>query len=343
MADHEPRTFFVTRYDLRAPGADPAARQELYARAVEQAAYAERCGQDALTLSEHHAADDGYLPSPLPVAAAFAAVTSRISISIAALLVNLYDPIRLAEDIAVLDHLSGGRVTYTVGLGYRHEEYDLHGRAWESRGRDVEERLRVLLAAWTGEPFEHGGRTVRVTPTPFSRPRPILFYGGGSEPAARRAARLGLHFQPQTDDRELRRLYRDECRRLGREPGMVVAPSPGPATVFCAEDPDAFWAAHGQHLLADARGYQAWREGADEADHFVLDRSTTVEGLRAAGKYVVLSPDELVDRCRAGTLPLVTSHPGCGGMPAEPSWEHLRLIGERVLPVLREAAVSPAP
>ena len=93
---------FVTRYDFRAPGADPATRRELFGRAVEQAAYLDAQGEDALMLSEHHAADDGYLPSPIPVAAAFAAVTSRVPITVSALLANFYDPVRLAEEIAVL-------------------------------------------------------------------------------------------------------------------------------------------------------------------------------------------------------------------------------------------------
>src|SRR6185503_13152672 len=75
-------TWFVTRFDFRAPGADPAARRELYARAVEQAAYADAHGQDVLSLPEHHGADDGYLPSPLVVAAAMAAVTRRVSIGV---------------------------------------------------------------------------------------------------------------------------------------------------------------------------------------------------------------------------------------------------------------------
>src|SRR4051812_13946431 len=149
-------------------------------------------------LSEHHVSEDGYLPSPIPVAAAFAAVTERIPISIAALLVNLYDPLRLAEDIAVLDHLSGGRGNLTLGLGYRREEYDAFGVAWETRGQDVEERITRMLDAWA---------TGAVTPAPYTDPHPMLFYGGGSEAAARRAARLGLHFQPQVGGPELKAVY----------------------------------------------------------------------------------------------------------------------------------------
>src|SRR3989337_1036327 len=104
---------FAVRYDLRPPGLGCDERGELYRRAVEQAAYVDAQGHDVVMLSEHHATDDGYLPSPLMVASAVAARTSRIPISVAALLVNLYDPVRLAEDVAVLDLLSGGRVTYT--------------------------------------------------------------------------------------------------------------------------------------------------------------------------------------------------------------------------------------
>ncbi len=324
---------FVTRFDFRVPGADPETRREVFARAVEQAAYVERCGQDALMLSEHHSSADGYLPSPIPVAAAFAAVTERIPISIAALLLNLYDPLRVAEEIAVLDHLSGGRVSYTIGLGYRREEYDLFGRPWATRGPDIEAAVQVLQRAWTGDEFEHEGRQVRVTPTPYSQPHPTLFYGGGSPAAAKRAARLGLGFQPQDADPALRELYNEECRALGREPGIARLAPPGPANVFCAEDPDAFWAEHGHHLLADAQGYQMWRDAA--VTSYVRDDSSSVEEMRALGVYAVLTADELIEKCRRKEIRLVTSHPACGGLPAEPSWESLRLISEVVLPTLR--------
>ena len=280
-------TFLVTRFDFRAPGADPAARQELFSRALDQAAYAEGHGQDALTLSEHHGSDDGYLPSPLTVAAAMAARTRSMPISVAALVVNLHDPVRLAEDIAVLDHLSAGRVTYTLGLGYRREEYAMFGRPWHSRADDVETAIATLRTAWAGEPVERDGRRVRVTPVPFSRPHPVLLYGGGSAAAARRAARLGLGFQPQVSDRGLRELYRAECRRLGREPGLVMMPpARGPAYVFCTEDPDRFWALHGHHLLADAVATSTWHGRLPSAVVRPVDHRR-----RAARRRAVRRPD----------------------------------------------------
>jgi alkanesulfonate monooxygenase SsuD/methylene tetrahydromethanopterin reductase-like flavin-dependent oxidoreductase (luciferase family) len=332
-------TTFVTRYDFRAPSADPATRRDRYALALEQAAYLDAHGQDALSLSEHHGSDDGYLPSPLVVASAMAAVTRRIPISVAALVVNLHDPIRLAEDVAVLDHVSGGRVTYTFGLGYRTEEYAMFGRPWDTRARDTEAQIRLLLRAWSGEPVTHEGRTARVTPTPVTRPHPVLFYGGATPAAARRAARLGLHFQPQVADRDLKDLYRAECLRHGRDPGLVLMPPPGPAFVFCAQDPDRFWAEHGHHLLADAVVTNAWH---GDIPSVVRDAATTVDGLRAGGRYAVLTPGELVDRCRSREIRAVAGHPLCAGLPERPSWESLRLICEVVMPALRGSDAGPA-
>ena len=117
----------VTRFDFRAPGAGPEMRRDRYRAALDLARYAEETGHDAVNLSEHHGAEDGYLPSPLIAASAIAAVTSRIPISVWAVIAPLYDPVRLAEDMSVLDHLSAGRVSYTFGLGYGRPSTTLPG------------------------------------------------------------------------------------------------------------------------------------------------------------------------------------------------------------------------
>ncbi|EYT61935.1 hypothetical protein H483_0112210 [Dietzia sp. UCD-THP] len=329
--------YVVTRFDFRAPGADAAERRDRYRSALDMARYAEETGHDAVNLSEHHGSEDGYLPSPLIAAAAVAAVTERIQIAVWALVAPLYDPVRLAEDIAVLDHLASGRVSLTFGLGYRPVEYAMHSRDWKERGARLERQLETMLAAWAGEPVGDdpvdGSRRVAVTPRPFSTPYPLVFLGGGGA-AARRAGRLGMHYQPQLDDPALTELYRAECRANGHEPGLVVAPVPGPAAVFCAHDPDEFWGRCGGHLLADAEAYRAWQMGPGRSS-FVHSDARSVEDLRAEGVYLVATPDELVERVRARELGLIASHPLCGGMPVDAAWESLRLIGEQVLPNLR--------
>ena len=107
--------FVVTRFDFRAPGAGPEERRDRYRAALDLARHAEQTGHDAINLSEHHGSEDGYLPSPLLAASAVAAVTEKVPISVWAIIAPLYDPVRLAEDISVLDHLSSGRVSYTFG------------------------------------------------------------------------------------------------------------------------------------------------------------------------------------------------------------------------------------
>lgn len=320
------------RYDLRRPSISPVDRPALYRACLEQAAYADDHGVDTLVLSEHHGVEDGYLPSPVPLAAAIAARTTRTPIIVAALLLPLYDPVRLAEDMAVVDNLAPGRVSYVCGLGYRPEEYEHAGVDWSSRGARMEQCLEVLQQAWTGEPFEHEGRTVRVTPTPATPGGVPLLYGGGSPAAARRAARFGMVLYPQHADPELARVYHEERERLGNGRGFVVEPPSRTGTFFVAEDPDRFWAHHGEHLLYEARQYAAWQTGLHSA---VLDTSTSVEEMRDAGVYRVLTPDEMVREMREGPDEPMPFHPLIGGLDPEVSWEGLRLLFEDVLPRAR--------
>src|SRR6185369_10379132 len=101
-------------------------------------AWAEQHGLASVTVSEHHGVDDGYLSSPLVMAGAIAGATERIMINIAAILALLHDPLRLAEDIAVLDLASGGRLSLVLGLGYRPSEYAMFDKAWKTRGDDFD-------------------------------------------------------------------------------------------------------------------------------------------------------------------------------------------------------------
>src|SRR5574340_751368 len=204
---------FVMRFDFRSPpfGTPPA---DLYAAALDMAAFADQHDFHTVFVSEHHLSDDGYLPSPLVVAGAVAARTSRINVTVSALIVPLYDPIRLAEDLTVLDHLSRGRVSHVVAIGYVPAEYAALGKDFAHRGSILEDHIAVMRRAWTGEPFEHQGRHVLVRPVPYTQPHPVLFCGGSSLAAARRAARLDLPFYPQRRDKTVRDTYHAERARL---------------------------------------------------------------------------------------------------------------------------------
>ncbi len=323
---------FMLRFDMRAPTNASTPIGDLYDAALEMSEWAERHGALSIVVSEHHASPDGYLPAPLVLASAIAARTSTVPVLVAALLVPLHDPVRLAEDMAVLDVISHGRVAYVAGLGYRPEEYAMFGRSLAGRGDRMDECLTVLQRAWSGEVFDYNGRPVHVTPAPVTPGGPPMMYGGGSPAAARRAARFGLGFFAQTWADGLETTYQEECRRLGREPGMCVVPARGGATsVFVAEDVDRAWDRLGPYLLHDARMYAAWLGDAAAASK---STAVTIGALRAeGGAYRVLTPEQAVDHARAdGMLAL---HPLCGGCPPELAWETLHLVADRVLPALR--------
>jgi len=323
---------FILRFDMRCPEWGEASPAELYEAAVEMSRYAERHGALSIVVSEHHHSDDGYLPSPLVLASAIAAVTGRIPIQVGALLLPLHDPVRIAEDMVVLDHLSRGRVSYVLGVGYRPEEYAMFGHAFRGRGRRMEASLEVLRKAFSGEPFEVEGRRAWVRPRPCTAGGPPLFMGGHSEVAVRRAARFGLGVLTEGGT-PLQDLYVEECRKHGNEPGLFIDTPTGSVTsAFVAEDPDAAWERYGPHLLHDARTYAAWMG----AGHGSASKSTAgdVAALRAEqGSYRIFSVDEAIAYLREQGL--LALQPLCGGLPPALAWESLRLVAEKVIPAAR--------
>jgi alkanesulfonate monooxygenase SsuD/methylene tetrahydromethanopterin reductase-like flavin-dependent oxidoreductase (luciferase family) len=323
---------FVMRFDMRHPSISPASAPELYRAALDMSAWAEEHGLASVTVSEHHGVDDGYLSSPLVMAAAIAGATERIMINIAAILAPLHDPLRLAEDIAVLDLASGGRLSLVLGLGYRPSEYAMFDKAWKTRGDDFDAMLGVLKQAWTGEPFEYQGRTVQVTPRPMSQPHPLIFIGGSSPNAAKRAAKHGMSFFPALGDPKLSEVYYAECERLGTSPGMVLLPE-GPGFVHVAEDPDKAWAELGEYLLYETMVYDSWQLKG-QTSH-VHSEARTVEELRAEGTYVIITPEECVQLAHdLGPMGSLVLHPLIGGMPPDQAWPSLELIASKVLPAL---------
>ena len=163
----------MIRFDFRVPAFATTPRKAIYDASLEMARFADERGFQAVILSEHHCVDDGYLPSPLVMAAAVAARTQRIAITVSALLAPLHDPVRLAEDVAVLDILSGGRFSFTAGLGYRPVEYHATSREFARRGRILDELLETLLEELVAFVFEDA----RVEWCRVAIKKPHVFHG----------------------------------------------------------------------------------------------------------------------------------------------------------------------
>lgn len=324
-------TRFELRYDLRNPHWAGVSTTDRYRAALEQIEWADQHGFRTVTLSEHHGTDDGYLPSPLVFAAAVAARTTRIRLRIAALIAPLHDPLRLAEDLAVLDQISGGRLEVVIAAGYVGSEFAMFERSLADRVPAVVETIETLRSAWTGEPFEFRGRTVTVTPTPCREPRPPIYLGGSSEGAARRAARIADLFMPSEPAHW--EWYRQAV--LERD-GVDYGPMPALAPRFVHVDPDTErgWKQVERFVEHERASYSAWAAAAGQVATGYRPVSEAL-GLRDDPDYVVVTPDECVQMLSdLGPGATAALHPMMGGVPPEVAWASLRRIVDEVMPRL---------
>jgi alkanesulfonate monooxygenase SsuD/methylene tetrahydromethanopterin reductase-like flavin-dependent oxidoreductase (luciferase family) len=324
----------LIRFDLRVPPFANTSFAAQYAACLEMCEWAEAHGFARIMLSEHHGDPAGYLPAPLTLAAAILGRTRTIQVEIAALLVPLYDPIRLAEQLAVIDCAAPGRLSVVLGAGYRKAEFEMAAVDRRRRGALVEECIALWEKAWTGKPFEWRGRELLVTPPPVTAGGPSVMIGGKSEAAARRAARLRRAFYPANGEPALQAAYRDECERLGFAGKIVGQPAQRPSQpgfVMVSRDPEATWAEIGRHAIYDAATYAAWQDDAVHSSWVVPDTGN-LAALRASGAYRVVTPEE----CRALALDhgSLTLHPLMGGIDPQLAWDSLRLCQQEVFPKL---------
>jgi len=326
----------VMRHDFRAPDFGPASTAEIYTAALEQFRWADQQGWDFAVVSEHHGLDDGWLPAPLTIAGVIAGMTERIPLLLSASIVPLHDPVRLAEQIAVLDHATKGRVWTVAGAGYRPEEFEMCGADLKRRGKLLEEYVGVMLKAWTGEPFEWQGRTIKVTPKPYSQPHPTLLIGGGVEAAARRAARLRLPMMPMNEDSRLAEWYADEAAKTGFEGGFVMTPS-GPTFVHVSHDPERAWEEIAPYVMYEAQTYAGFQTGGQHSTPMV--DAETLDDLKRSPQYLVGTPDQVVEAAgKVSPMGALTFNPLAGGLPPDLSWASLELFASEVMPRIRPAA-----
>ncbi|MET0197391.1 MAG: LLM class flavin-dependent oxidoreductase [Rhodococcus fascians] len=319
-----PRPLLALRYDFRAPafGAPPAS---LMAAALEHARYGEQNGFERVQVSEHHHSEDGYCPSPFVAAAGFAARTSTLRIRLSALVLTLHDPVRAAEDLAVLDVLSAGRIELVAAAGYREIEFEMLGKSFADRGTRLRDSIRVLRDAWTGESFDHQGRPVLVRPMPVQEGGPTILLGGSTVRAAHRAAAIADGFDPT--DPSLIAHYRARCQKLGRPIGEC-RPKVGPFFVHVSEDPP-----RDEHLLAPHIRHEMQAYGHWSADMPVTGSGRSTSTVWNSDSHKVLTPAECVALVRsldpAGTFAL---HPLAGGIAPHLADRSLQLFVEKVLP-----------
>jgi alkanesulfonate monooxygenase SsuD/methylene tetrahydromethanopterin reductase-like flavin-dependent oxidoreductase (luciferase family) len=310
----------VLRFNFASPHGDPRTQGEMIRAAVELAQWGESRGIMTVSVDEHHATGHGWSCNPVLAAGMFLAGTSTLIVSVDCALGPLWNPVRLAEDIALVDNMSRGRLHTTVGLGYRASEYAALGLDFSQRGPLMDSLIERMLSVWS----EIGS---------YTRPHPPLYIGGGARVTARRAARFRLplslaDYLPDVADH-----YRELCAESGLAP-LIIMPGPiNRGMIYLHEDPDQAWAELGEHILWEAVTYGGW--SSDQRSLMHLPGVQTLDEVRASGRYRFLTPDELIAEVRAAPDygPLVL-HPLVGGMPVDEAWKSVHLLADQVLPAL---------
>lgn len=328
------------RFTFARPDPDPVQQSKVIQAALEMVKWGDTKGVTWATVDEHHATAFGWSPNPILEAGCFLAATSTIKVNVSCALGPLWHPIRMAEDIAFVDQMSGGRMSITVALGYREIEYAALGVDFKQRGVLADRLFETMLKAWTGEPFEHNGTTIRVTPVPLTRPHPPLAVGGAVKATAERAVRFGLRLDIPKYAPEIKEYYEQLCAEAGQEPQVRMASLDNLPSAFIHEDPDKAWAELGQHFAWEAVEYGTWATpGMGSVMH--IPGVETIEEVRASGRYLIITPDDLVARLVEGGADAAMSlYPLCGGMPIEEGWKSLHLLTDVVIPQLRSRGLA---
>lgn len=183
------------RFSMSLPVLRDLSSPDPYRQTYELAAIAEECGFDTVTTGHHHF-QPGLMSDPLTFLAAVAARTDVLRVGTGIFQLPVHNPVRVAEQVATIDQMSGGRISLGVGMGWWPLEYEAHGSVFRQRGARMEEALQILRLAWTGEDISWEGAHYRfppltVYPRPVQRPHPPLWVAGVADPAVDRAGRLG--------------------------------------------------------------------------------------------------------------------------------------------------------
>lgn len=315
-------------FDLRNPAPWARPWPEVYGRALDLVVEAERLGAASVWFSEHHLFADGYLPQPLTFAAAAAARTSRVRIGTAVLIAALRPAALVAEEAAVIDQISGGRLELGIGAGYSVPEYEFYNA-------DITKRYGLTDAAVTEirRLLDEG----IVTPPAAQNPFPIWLGYQGPQ-GAKRAGRLGVGLLSL--DRALLDPYREGLVEGGHDP--ATARTGGMLDIIVADDPEEAFERILPHYAHQLNSYRAAAVAGSGRD---APKEITVEKLRGGAAQKgqipglrVLTPTDAVAAIREATGGSPVEHvylwASVAGMPDEIVERHVELTCTQVAPNL---------
>jgi len=220
------------RFGLRVPLLHDSSSRDPYHQTYTLCQAAENAGFDFVSLTHHAFTPECQTSAPFVILAAIAARTTKLKLSTIIYILPLYHPAAVAEQVASLDLISNGRVIFGIGIGYRDYEFAGMGTNLKDRGARTDEALTAIRHAWTTGRFNHHGKHFQIpdlpaVPMPVQRPHPPMWIGGVSEPAMRRAARLGdgwigQNMQMLEEETQQADQYRKYCTEEGRKPFVCM-------------------------------------------------------------------------------------------------------------------------
>jgi alkanesulfonate monooxygenase SsuD/methylene tetrahydromethanopterin reductase-like flavin-dependent oxidoreductase (luciferase family) len=339
---------FGLLWSFRNPAAARVPWEELYRSHLGLVVESEDLGFDEAWLTEHHFLDDGYSPSLFTIGAAVAARTRTLRIGTFLLLLPLHNPVRVAEDTATLDVISGGRFDLGVGLGYRIGEFDDQGIPARQRAGRMQEGLTIVRRLLSGDSVTIDGtystlRDIRITPPAIQRPHPPIWVGGTAPAAVERAARMGFHFL--SGSVAASNTYDDALRDNGRDPQdfriaatlpVYVAPSRQQAWEAAA-GPLRYMAANYVRWTAEAKGVVDPEQAAElpSVEEIIRTQSMSFFGedaLVGTPQDVIAQLEDYRSRCRLTHLVCNLPLPG---MPPEQIRAGMQLFAREVIPHFR--------
>jgi len=341
--------FGLGQFTLQIPPWDNRTHADLYADTLELAALAEEVGFDSFWLAEHHAANDGYIPATLPFLAAVAARTRRIEVGTAVLLAPFHEPLRIAEDAAVVDNISDGRLNLGLGLGWAPEEYRMFRAEHKGRGKRLGEFAQVLKAAWTQDRFTFEGEhlqyeDISITPKPARAGGPPIWLGGNAEAALRRSARFGDgYFPPSSATFDTLPDLAANLLAMRKELNPEQPYRFGSfQNVGLGDDEDDAWRSIRDGVMHVRGSYMAWGQSARDVSGAREAVEPFEEQIRAT--CIVGTPEQVVAKMRpslekidalgfADTFTSVILAPP--GTPAERAREAVDRFARDVIPALR--------
>ncbi len=325
--------------DFRNPPGSGKSSAQVYAEIIEAMVFAESIGFDAAYIFEHHFTGDDYVSSPLIAATAIAAKTRRLRVGPDIAILPLYSPVRAAEDGAVLDVISNGRLDFGVGLGYRSEEYAGHGIDINHKGSLANEALQIIRRLWQGETVNFHGKHfnvegARLSPQPVQKPNPPIWVGGFSKSAARRAARYGDGYIGPSN-KAMYDMYLAELHSAGKDAGDARVMG-GDLWLIVSEDPDRTFAAYAPHLMYWFKSYSKWFEGTDTQPWPPIN---SADELRSRHLVNVVEPEAatalIKQRISEVPVELYTMMLSPPGIEMKAAMESIELFARKVMPNFR--------